>query len=108
VTGPFSPSYHPDFQCVPTLICQFAVLVSVLYISSASACAEVPAAVGELAMDRRHQDSVEDTGCDFIPLVVETFGVWSPFALCMLQVIANCTTANVDLEEKNLHVLHMD
>ena len=29
----------------------------------------------------------------FIPLVVETFGVWSPFALRTLQTIADHTTA---------------
>jgi len=36
---------------------------------------------------------VEETGCDFIPLP-ETFGVWSPFALCSyVQTIADHTTA---------------
>ena len=34
-----------------------------------------------------------DAGCDFIPLVVDTFGVWSPFALNMLKTIADRTTA---------------
>ena len=45
------------------------------YISSASTCAGVAASAGELAKDQRHQDAVEETWCDFIPLVVETFGV---------------------------------
>jgi len=49
------------------------------YISSASTCAGVAAAAGELAKDLakdlRHQDAVEEAGCNFFPLVVETFGV---------------------------------
>ena len=65
------------------------ILYQVL-ISSASTCAGITAAAGKY---QRHQDAVEETGCDFIPLVVETFGVWSPFALRMLQTIADHTTA---------------
>ena len=63
------------------------------HISSSSSYAGVAAAAGELAKDQRHRDSVEEAGCDFIPLVVETFGVWSPFALKSLNVIADRTTA---------------
>ena len=33
-------------------------------------------------------------GDDFIPLVCETFGVWSPFALSTLFTIADRTTVN--------------
>ena len=39
------------------------------------------AAVGELAKDEKHLAAVVKVGADFIPLVVETFGVWTPFAL---------------------------
>jgi len=52
-----------------------------LHISSSSTCAGVAATAGELAKDQRHQDIVEEEGCDFIPLIVETFGIWSRFAL---------------------------
>jgi len=48
--------------------CQYVVLPR-LHISSYA---------GVLVKDQRHRDSVEEAGCDFIPLVVETFGVWSP------------------------------
>ena len=76
------------------------------YISSASSCDGVAAAAGELAKDQRHQDVVEEAGCDFIPLVVGTFGVWSPFALNMLRIIADYTTArsgaSTKLARKNL------
>ena len=41
----------------------------------------------------KHQDVVEEAGCDFVPLVVETFGVWSPFALKVLRTIADRKTA---------------
>jgi len=42
-----------------------------------------------LAKDLRHQNAVEEAGCDFIPLVVETFGV----RFAMLRIIADRTTA---------------
>ena len=48
----------------------------------------VAAAAGELAQDQRHQDAVEEVGCDFVPLVVETFGVWSPF--CTSNLSSHC------------------
>ena len=51
------------------------------------------ATAGKLAKDSRHRDVAEEAGCDFIPLVVETFGIWSPFALCALHQIADQTTA---------------
>ena len=63
------------------------------HVSSSSSCAGVAAAAGELAKDLRHRDVVEEAGCDFIPLVVETFGIWSPFALQTLHLIADRTTA---------------
>ena len=50
------------------------------------------AAVGEVAKDEEHLAAVEKAGSDFIPLVVETFGVWTPFALKTLQNIADRTT----------------
>jgi len=51
------------------------------YISSSSACAGVAAAAGVLAKDEKHLAAVEKVGADFIPLVVETFGVQTPYAL---------------------------
>ena len=50
------------------------------------------AAAGEVAKDKKHLAAVEKVGSDFIPLVVETFGVWTPFALKTLQNIADRTT----------------
>jgi len=33
-----------------------------------------------VAEDEKHLAAVEKVGADFIPLVVECFGVWTPFA----------------------------
>ena len=45
----------------------------------------VAAAAGEVAKDEKHLAAVEKVGSDFIPLVVKTFGVWTPFALKTLE-----------------------
>ena len=45
-----------------------------------------------MAKDEKHLVDAEKTGSDFVPLVEECFGVWTPFALKMLKVIAYCTT----------------
>ena len=64
------------------LMCLFIALPNLLtFLLSSSSCAGVGAAAGELAKHQRHQDVVEEAGCDIVPLVVETFGVWSLFAL---------------------------
>ena len=100
--------YHPDFHCGHAAYFDLSVRSTTQpsYISSASSCAGVAAAAGELAKDQRHQDAVEEAGCDFIPLVVETFGVWSPFAFRTLQTIADRTTTrsgtSTRLARKNL------
>ena len=39
-----------------------------------------------------HLAIVEKAGGDFIPLVVEGFGIWTPFALSVLHSIADHTT----------------
>ena len=39
------------------------------------------AAAGGVAKDCQYQDIVSANGGDFIPLVCETFGVWTPYAL---------------------------
>ena len=69
-------------------------------ISSASSQAGVAAAVGEIAKDNQYQDIVNDNGGDFIPLVCETFGVWSPYALSILGSIADRTTVRNSLPRK--------
>ena len=47
--------------------------------------------------------SCGEVGSDFIPLVAKCFGVWTPFALKTLSVIAHYTTPhNAKLARKNL------
>ena len=46
------------------------------------------AAAGEALKDEKHQTSVEASGGSFIPLVVESLGVWTPFAKKSLKSIA--------------------
>jgi len=51
------------------------------FISSAASQAEIAAAAGEEAKDDYHLETVSDHGGEFIPLLCESFGVWTPFAL---------------------------
>ena len=67
------------------------------FISFCASCAGVTAAAGEIAKDEKHLAAVEKVGSDFIPLVVETFGVWTPFALKTLQ--------NVQLWSNNAKII---
>jgi len=80
--------FHPDFQHGRFAYFDISVhsTTQPAYISSTS-CAGVAAAAGELAKDEKHLAAVEKAGADYIPLVVETFGVWTPFALCTLNII---------------------
>ena len=45
-----------------------------------------------MAKDEKNLAAVEKIGSDFVPLVVECFGVWTPFALKTLKIIADHTT----------------
>ena len=67
------------------------------FISSCASCAGVAAAAGEVAKDKKHLAAVEEV---FIPLVVETFGVWTPFPLKTLQNIADHTTPRSGVPRK--------
>ena len=62
------------------------------FISSSIFCVGVATAAGELAKDEKHLEAVEKVGADSVPLVVECFGLWTPFVLEMLKTIANHTT----------------
>jgi len=55
---------------------------------------------GEVAKDEKHLAAVEKVGSDFIPLVVETFGVWTRFALKTLYAIADRTTPRSGVPRK--------
>ena len=66
-------------------------------ISSSTSQAGVAAAAGE---DNQYLDSVTRCGGDFIPLVCESFGVWTPYALSTLFMIADRSTVSNGLLRK--------
>ena len=86
VLGTFTRDiYHPDFSLGRPAYFDLSVRCTTqpAFISSAASQAGVAAAAGEEAKDNRYLDSVTNDGGDFIPLVCESFGVWSPL-LCPL------------------------
>jgi len=86
--------FHPDFQHGRPAYFDVSVRSTTqsYHISSSASCAGVAAAAGEVAKDTKHLAMVEKAGGDFIPLVVESFGVWTLFALSILHSIADRTT----------------
>ena len=94
--------FHPDFQHGRPAYFDVSIRCTTqpAFISSCASCAGVVAAAGEVAKDEKHLAAVEKVGSDFIPLVVETFGVWTPFALKTLQNIADRTTPRSDVPRK--------
>ena len=86
--------YHPDFVLGRPAYFDLSVRCTTQpsFISSAASQAGVAAAASEEAKDDCYLFSVNDHGGYFIPLVCETFGVWSPFALLTLFTIADRTT----------------
>ena len=50
-------------------------------------------AEAELRKDAKHRAKVEEAGGVFVPLVVEAFGRWTPFAAGVLKKIAKRGTA---------------
>lgn len=57
-------------------------------INRASTSAGAAASEGESTKDEKYEALVERAGATFVPLVVETFGVWTPFAKRILKSIA--------------------
>ena len=50
--------------------------------------------------DEKHRQLVEENGGVFIPLVVESYGLWTPFAKKTLKSVALRTTVRSGLEVK--------
>ena len=73
-------AFHPDFQHGRSAYFDVSICCTtqLAYISSSTSCAGVTAAAGEMAKDEKHLAAVVKVGTDFIPLVMETFGVWTP------------------------------
>ena len=78
--------YHPDFHHGRPTYFDISVCSTTQDspISSSSSCAGVAAAAEELAKDERHQDVVDEAGCDFFPLLLKCLacGLHSLFRFC--------------------------
>jgi len=84
------------------VILHILISLDLSVISSAFSQAGVAAATGEVAKDTQYQDSVSDDGGDFIPLVCETFGVWTPYAISILNSIGNRTIVHQGIKYQKL------
>jgi len=69
-------------------------------ISCSSSQAGVAAVASEEAKDNQYLDSLAKSSGDFIPLVCESFGVWTPYALATLFSIADRSTVKNGLSCK--------
>jgi len=95
--------FHPDFQhgCSACFDISVHSTTQPAYISSSSVCAGVAAAAaGELAKDERNLAAVEKVEADYIPLVMEIFGVCTPYALHNLHIITDRTTPHSGVPPK--------
>ena len=55
------------------------------------------AEAGVAAKDQLHATAVEESGGEFYPIVVESFGVWAPSSLITLREIASRATTYTGL-----------
>ena len=94
--------FHPDYQLGRPAYYDVSVRSTTqpVHISFSASFAGVVAAAGEVAKDAKHLATVEKAGGDFIPLVVESFGIWTPFALSVLNSIADRTTTHSGISPK--------
>ena len=61
-------------------------------LNRALATAGVAATEAEMKKDTKYDNHVRNHGGRFVPLVVESLGLWSPFATTMLRSIAERST----------------
>ena len=59
--------------------------------------AGIAAEAGGAAKDQLHATAVEESGGEFYPIIVESFGVWAPCSLITLREIASRATTYTDL-----------
>ena len=65
--------------------------LQVSFLCLSAATAGMAARRGEVDKDGRHEAAVQAAGGIFIPLVVDTLGLWSPNSLIVLKNVALCT-----------------
>ena len=86
--------YHPDFSHGQPTYFDLSVknTFQLSSINQASTSAGAAALEGEMRKDDKYEAIVGREGAVFVPLVVETLGVWTPFAKRTLKSIAARTT----------------
>ena len=103
--------YHPDFLLGRPAYFDITIRNSFQpsYVVHSAHCAGAAAAAGEIEKDDRHMANVEVAGGLFYPLVVESYGTWSPNSLQILKTITrrsslrssvSVSRAVVDLHER--------
>ena len=100
--------YHPDFlhgKLDVSVRNSFHLAYTVKSAVQPGSAAEA----GEIEKDSRHDSDVSSCGGLFYPLVIETFGIWSPQSLETLKIIARkCSImSSISISEatSNLHEL---
>ena len=68
-----------------------------LYIIPSSTLAGAAAYAGEEEKDAHHQADIEAADGCFYPLIVETFGFWTPASVATLRIIASKTITKTRL-----------
>ena len=86
--------FHPDFQDGRPAYFDVTVrnTLQPAFLAEGAIRPGVAAEAGEAAKDLHHAAAVEQAGGVFLPLAVESFGVWTPHSLATLQRIAAHTT----------------
>ena len=97
--------YHPDYTDGKPTFFDVSVrnTLQASTINHASTTAGFASAEGELQKDNKHKEEVERSGAAFIPLVVETLGLWSSFAKTTLKNIAARTTVRNGLSRSTAY-----
>ena len=83
--------FHPDFSFGKPGYFDVSVRNSFQsqFLSRASEHPGAAGEAGELDKDDKHEKDVTATGGLFFPLIVETFGIWTPNSLRTLKIIAS-------------------
>ena len=86
--------YHPDFLFGKPAYFDVTVRnpLQDSLLSQSAVTAGVAASRGEMEKDAHHEEAVLGAGGIFIPLAVESLGLWSPASLNILRDIAVRTT----------------
>ena len=89
--------YHPDFLHGKPTYFDVSVRIS-LHLAYTVKSAVQPgsaAGAGEIEKDSRHDSDVSSCGGLFYPLVIKSFGIWSPQSLESLKIITRkCSIMN--------------